>query len=895
MSVFPSQHRRRCRAALAALLAATSRAPAGPATDDLIDEALSAEAARIALIERTAPAVVAIFDEAEMGGGSGVLIDEAGYGLTNFHVVAEMMESRRGRGGLPDGKLYDLEVLGLDPGGDVAMFRLVGDKPFPYAPLGDATQVHVGDRVLAMGNPFVLSEDYTPTVTFGIVSGVNRYQYGAGEEGALLYSDCLQVDASINPGNSGGPLFDLAGRIIGINGRISVSMRGRVNVGLGYAITTNQIRMFAPGLRAGLLTAHGTLQAIARDAHDGSVRLIELLEDGPAWNLGARPGDVLVRLDDRPITSANAFASIMGTLPADWPVVLRYRDADGFEHHGIVRTEPIRLREIEEKFTPDPTINLDAVERAVRRFRAPLNFPNSPDAAAASVLGQRFELAESDGPAAPYRIASFGDELQLASEDVAGRGITVSAEAAGTSDPLGTQPLPQRNSLAWRGLWAACRAAATAEREALSSWRHRGADRLLEIDDQGAIVRDEILESVEVPLGRAALALLQFNDDTGRLRRIRTLDTLTGDEVEILLLEKANPPQLLARTAHGELFTLTPQDAAWAKPDDASDSPAVTPPLDRAALAPLAEHVQARVVKLIGASIGRAAGYGSGILISSNGLVLTVDSGLLDATHARAILPDGAIRGIDIVRADRGKQLALLRLRAPEGAEPADYPFFDLSVDATVSPGARVLAAGNPFKVASGAEPVSIAQGVYCGTTRLDATRGTQEFPYHGEVLLIDAITSTPGFAGGALTDATGRLLGLIGRAVEARTTFTNLNYAVPRSVLAEFVAAALGETPLGDPLTDSAAAAIYHGIKFFELGYRSNPVYVERVRRGSPAARAGLRKDDLIIGANNTQITSLAVMQRVLDGLRPNDTLDLTILRGDEVKRISVILEAAP
>jgi hypothetical protein len=103
---------------------------------------------------------------------------------------------------------------------------------------------------------------------------------------------------------------------------------------------------------------------------DGAVRFVELLEDGPAWRLGARPGDALLRLDGREIHSANEFVSIVGTLPADWPVALRFRDTDGQVKDGIARTEALKIKEAEEKFTPDAAINLDAVESVVRRFQA---------------------------------------------------------------------------------------------------------------------------------------------------------------------------------------------------------------------------------------------------------------------------------------------------------------------------------------------------------------------------------------------------------------------------------------------------------------------------------------------------------------------------------------------
>src|SRR5947199_406932 len=93
-----------------------------------------------------------------------------------------------------------------------------------------------------MGNPFLLATDFKPTVTFGLVSGVHRYQYPAGT--LLEYTDCIQIDTSINPGNSGGPLFNMDGELIGINGRGSFEKRGRVNSGVGYAISINQIKNF---------------------------------------------------------------------------------------------------------------------------------------------------------------------------------------------------------------------------------------------------------------------------------------------------------------------------------------------------------------------------------------------------------------------------------------------------------------------------------------------------------------------------------------------------------------------------------------------------------------------------------------------------------------------------
>ena len=273
---------------------------------------LEAQARRIEVIARVTPSVVCIQDQRHRSGGSGVLIDAEGYGLTNFHVVAGMLDARRGWGGLSDGKVYELEVLGIDPTGDVAMFRLIGRERFIPAQLGDSDAVRVGDSAIALGDPFGLSADYTPTATLGIVTGVHRYQWGVGNN--LIYSDCIQVDASINPGNSGGPLLNAAGEVIGINGRISVNTRGRFNVGFGYAITSNQIKRFLPALRAGLLAKHGTLQATV--AQRDELVFTEVAPGGAAAEAGIRRGDELLRIDGVTIVSPNHFVSVLGTYPA---------------------------------------------------------------------------------------------------------------------------------------------------------------------------------------------------------------------------------------------------------------------------------------------------------------------------------------------------------------------------------------------------------------------------------------------------------------------------------------------------------------------------------------------------------------------------------------------------
>ena len=279
----------------------------------------AAEEARITAINGVYGSVVAIYGNDRKGGGSGVLYDPAGYALTNHHVVAGA--GIDGWAGLADGLLYRWKLIGTDPGGDVAIIQLEAKekgKKFPIAPLADSERVRVGDWAMAMGNPFVLAEDQRPTVTLGIVSGVHRFQAGSGMN-QLVYGNCIQVDSSINPGNSGGPLFNLHGEVIGINGRGSFEERGRVNVGLGYAISANQVRNFIPELLSTKLAQHGTLDAQFANRLGGVIcQSVNL--DSPAAKAGLELSDRLVSFEGVKIADANHFTNLVSTYPANWPV-----------------------------------------------------------------------------------------------------------------------------------------------------------------------------------------------------------------------------------------------------------------------------------------------------------------------------------------------------------------------------------------------------------------------------------------------------------------------------------------------------------------------------------------------------------------------------------------------
>lgn len=295
-------------------------------------DVLKAEAERIAVMNRVRETAVAIFSNGGQGGGSGVVISPDGYALSNFHVTKGCGDAMKC--GMAHGGLYDAVIVGVDPVGDLALIKLFGRDDFPCAELGDSDAVSAGDWAFCVGNPFLLATDFQPTITYGIISGVHRYQYPAGT--LLEYADCLQTDASINPGNSGGPLFDMQGRLIGINGRGSFEKRGRVNVGVGYAISINQIKNFLGCLKSGRFLDHATLGARLASQEDGSVTVADILEDSDAYRRGLRYGDEVVRFGGRPIRTVNAFKNALGVYPKGWQVPLAYR-RKGKTYETLVR------------------------------------------------------------------------------------------------------------------------------------------------------------------------------------------------------------------------------------------------------------------------------------------------------------------------------------------------------------------------------------------------------------------------------------------------------------------------------------------------------------------------------------------------------------------------------
>ena len=320
-------------AALVCMTAATAFADGPIKLDPILQKA---EDARVAAIDRARPSAVSVYVPGGGGGGSGVLISREGYALTNFHVSSPAGVYMRCS--LADGNVYDAVLVGLDPVGDLALIKLLGRDDFPFATMADSRKARAGDWCMVIGNPFLLASNLQPTVTWGILSGVGRYQYPSGT--LLEYADCLQTDASINPGNSGGPIYNDQGELLGIVGRASFEKRGRVNVGVGYAISIHQAKNFLGYLHSGRVVDHATLGATVTTDPDGGAVVSNILESSDAYRRGLRYGAEVLEIDGRTVQTANDAQNILGTLPSGWRVKMTFRE------QGVLTETLVRLRSV---------------------------------------------------------------------------------------------------------------------------------------------------------------------------------------------------------------------------------------------------------------------------------------------------------------------------------------------------------------------------------------------------------------------------------------------------------------------------------------------------------------------------------------------------------------------
>ena len=308
------------------------------------------------------------------GVGSGVIVTEDGYILTNNHVVqhADKVQVR-----LHDGREFGAEIVGRDPKSDVAVLK-VDATELPHIEVADSDLIEVGDIVLAIGNPFGIGQ----TVTMGMISAKGRGNMG------LDYENFIQTDAAINPGNSGGALVDAQGRLIGVN--TAILSRSGGNQGIGFAIPSNLAGYVMEDLVANGHVARGYLGVLIQDVTPALAREFGLEQnrgalvgdvepDGAADQAGIRSGDVISELNGEPIRDSRQLKLLIARVKPGKEVAITLRRGDQ------IKTCEVTLKELPdspqvadaraEEADEEGTLNGVAVADLDREARTQLDAP----------------------------------------------------------------------------------------------------------------------------------------------------------------------------------------------------------------------------------------------------------------------------------------------------------------------------------------------------------------------------------------------------------------------------------------------------------------------------------------------------------------------------------------
>lgn len=358
-------------------------------------------------------------------------------------------------------------------------------------------------------------------------------------------------------------------------------------------------------------------------------------------------------------------------------------------------------------------------------------------------------------------------------------------------------------------------------------------------------------------------------------------------DVEIKLEEPA--PQQVAPAVDEEPVASDETDEAD-QPAPAAikasdDKPLVNPNIFGKAI----DYAQRRCVKIYGAGIALEHGYATGIIVSDDGLILTAFGLYVSGEKpTRVVLPDGRQYQAEILRRSERIQTVLLKLKSDnEGVPVRTTEYFEVSSEEGIAKrGDWVLAIGNPYKVATDQEPLSANLGVVSMRADVDTKKKAQDQDIGADILLIDAITSNPGAPGGALVTVDGKLAGMVGKVVESSSTNTRINYAIPSDILRKFLDDELLEEPI-NPTEITGKATV--GIRLFDLAGDRAQAYIDRVRRRSPADKAGLKRDDLILAIGDYVIYDIRDYEDALAKLAPGSEVPFVIKRKDEILVVNI------
>lgn len=330
----------------------------------------------------------------------------------------------------------------------------------------------------------------------------------------------------------------------------------------------------------------------------------------------------------------------------------------------------------------------------------------------------------------------------------------------------------------------------------------------------------------------------------------------------------------------------------------------------------VATEANEKLVKLFGAGGYRGAeSFGTGIIISPQGHILTAAAPFLDGRELRLHLPDGRKYPFKVKMVEPAFDAAILEIVQPRKNDlPLELPFYDVVEAAKtmkVDPGTWVMAISNMYKVAERDEMMSVQRAMVTAVGKLSARRGQFDIPFHGDVLYLDTVTNNPGAAGGAVIDRKGNLLGILGKEFRNNQTDTWVNYAMPLNTkvevtlkkekktfsLAEFADLAIHDKWVKTEKKDDEVlkTRVHTGIIFVPKVVERTPPYVEAVEADSPASKTGLKPDDLVIYLDGEPVYSTDIFKDLLKRYNPGDKVQIEIRRGDVLTALTMELAPLP
>ncbi len=289
--------------------------------------------------------------------GSGFIIDPAGYIVTNYHVIENAKEIYIK---LMDNRELAAQLIGSDKKTDLALLKIETDSSLPFVQFGDSAKARVGDWVIAIGNPF---GKLGGSVTAGIISSKGRDI----DDSTNVIADFIQTDAAINNGNSGGPMFDVEGKVIGVN--TAIFSPSGVSIGIGFAIPSNTAKSVIEQLRKTGKINRGrfgvTIQEVTNEIAEGlnlpetsGALVVEVKQDGAAAKFGIQTGDVIIEFARQPVKNSRKLQLLVAQTPVDQEVkIIVMRDGKHQELMGKIQEEDPEPTKIAEKIVEKPVDN----------------------------------------------------------------------------------------------------------------------------------------------------------------------------------------------------------------------------------------------------------------------------------------------------------------------------------------------------------------------------------------------------------------------------------------------------------------------------------------------------------------------------------------------------------